>query len=560
MGKRIANAKSAYSRKDLKKKRKKELTTPAANSRLVMPWTLGAPSKTKERKRATWNETANKRNRGDRTSRSRGSRGSRSTRGPRSLDTMSASLAGGSSMRSAPLRMMPSITSGFDTPGGAATASGPFMTKSQMESTYSSAIRDATASRTERGSGEGRAMAAWEEIKSWSIWDMPLAPKSMRTLDPRAQLNYGRGSGPGAAADESASATLKKSATAPGGIRIATNEQIRAEARAAAARSMTYDSHTHYKTKPRKTTKPLTGSGTRFVGGDVALVQEKRRLNDGAQWTVKASEVGHHTHLQDDVMAGFRIDALQADGGPRLMLELTVEQVKELASNWEDKIISSALARCRVIPKTRGRLFQRLTSLRITDIGSKVTAAQWEEESNRARYLRRRLGRFLLDRLLVDTSGEFLQLAVDYGEVEEDDSRVTWRDMDGAEDAAGDEDDGVGDGGSTLGSLPDSTDGGAGGGDGDDLDTFSVFVSCMGAEGEAVVGANVMIVDSTDTALARGVSDSVGQCRLRCTLVDWQTKALRAVVQADDGSQGETGLLTATTPIDAHVLLMPAED
>lgn len=72
--------------------------------------------------------------------------------------------------------------------------------------------------------------------------------------------------------------------------------------------------------------------------------------------------------------------------------------VQELASNWDDRIIASVLGRCRVVPKTNGRLYTRMTSLKVTDIGHNVTAQQWEDESNRARFLRRRFGKFLLER------------------------------------------------------------------------------------------------------------------------------------------------------------------
>ena len=96
-------------------------------------------------------------------------------------------------------------------------------------------------------------------------------------------------------------------------------------------------------------------------------------------------------------MAGFRIDGQQEGGGPALSFELSVDDVKELAENWNDNIVSATLKRCKRVGKG-GQLYQRFTSMKVTDIGHKVTAAQWEEESNRARYIRRRVGKFLLDR------------------------------------------------------------------------------------------------------------------------------------------------------------------
>ena len=244
------------------------------------------------------------------------------------------------------------------------------------------------------------AMAAWEEIKSWSLWDMPIAP---RRQPGDVDLRLTRS----ASADNTAAGTgrlspirpEKSMSTADVAVRGLSSALSPGARTAPASGGVAYASHDGLKHSSRRVTKPLTGAGTRYIGGDVMLLRQSRTLNDGEKWALAAVEAGTATNLQDDAMAGFRIDAKQAGNGPSLSLALSVEHVLELAANWNDKIISSTLSRCK--PLKNSQLYTRLTSLRVTDIGHQVTAAQWEEESNRARYLRRRFGKFLLDRCVL---------------------------------------------------------------------------------------------------------------------------------------------------------------
>ena len=67
---------------------------------------------------------------------------------------------------------------------------------------------------------------------------------------------------------------------------------------ATSATDVTYNTHDKLKHKARSVTKPLTGGGTRYIGGDVVLLRSARTMNDGAKWALAAVEVGSATQLQ----------------------------------------------------------------------------------------------------------------------------------------------------------------------------------------------------------------------------------------------------------------------
>ena len=142
MGRRIQNAKSQYSRKKLKQLRKHTQSTPAANSRLVMPWTLGKTGRNK--KRATWTQAQSRQRQ----------------------DSRQAERTG---IRPDGTRMMPSITMGFQQ--SPASAQAPFMTmdrlnatapptRSEAEAAYNATLRSATMGRNEREEGKSGAWHA----------------------------------------------------------------------------------------------------------------------------------------------------------------------------------------------------------------------------------------------------------------------------------------------------------------------------------------------------------------------------------------------------------------
>lgn len=136
-------------------------------------------------------------------------------------------------------------------------------------------------------------MAAWEEIKSWSLWDMPLQQKrSVSDMDLRLTRNNtlpgsmqkprspGRTLSPLDATYDS----FSRSMSPLHGART-TGE-------------VAYDSHDKLKHKARSVTKPHTGAGTRYIGGDVVLLRSARTMNDGAKWALAAVEVGQATKIQ----------------------------------------------------------------------------------------------------------------------------------------------------------------------------------------------------------------------------------------------------------------------
>lgn len=130
------------------------------------------------------------------------------------------------------------------------------------------------------------AMADWEEIKSWSIWDMPLQPRSVRDVDLRV------GTAPSWAA-----ASARSLSQSQRGLQHSASARL---PRLGASRDgIKYSKHESMRVNTKQTTKLAKGRGGGFVGSDMVLHQGERRLmNDGAVWTFRVTELGFKSALQ----------------------------------------------------------------------------------------------------------------------------------------------------------------------------------------------------------------------------------------------------------------------